>query len=110
MTLTSMMLSPEEAKNESPCCAEGDDKGPKYPYGLSINLCDETLAKLGITELPAVGTKMMLHAMVEVTSTSQYERQDEKEININLQITDMELAAEEKKSPESLMYPNSNMK
>lgn len=93
MALIDMKLTPEEAKNEGMCCPSTDDKGPKYPYGLSINLDDETLAKLGITTLPAVGSMMRLVATVEVTSTSQYERQDEKEININLQITAMELAA-----------------
>lgn len=91
MALVNMKLTPAEAQEAD--CITSDDGGPKYPYGLSINLDDEALAKLGITTLPAVGTKMVLQAMVEVTSTSQYERQDEKEININLQITDMELGA-----------------
>lgn len=94
MALTDMKLTPAEAKDANSCCApDSDDGGPKYPYGLSINLDDEALAKLGITTLPAVGGLMRLTATVEVTSTSQYERQDEKEISINLQITAMELGA-----------------
>lgn len=108
MALTSMQLTPDEAKNADCYPGDGDDKGPKYPYGLSINLDDETLAKLGITVLPAVGTKMTLQAVVEVTSTSQYERQDEKEININLQITDMELGAvQPAQSAASVLYGGS---
>ncbi|KAG2171874.1 hypothetical protein INT44_002519 [Umbelopsis vinacea] len=66
---------------------------PAYPYGLSICLDDETLAKLGITELPKVGTVMQLTALVEVCSVSQYENQDGADNSLSLQITDMELAA-----------------
>lgn len=104
MALIDMKLTPAEAKDADLCCAPSDDGGPKYPYGLSINLDDETLAKLGITTLPAVGAVMQLTASVEVTSTSQYERQDEKEININLQITAMELGGAPSPSAATVLY------
>jgi hypothetical protein len=91
MTLVNMKLTPEEAK-EADCCASPSDGGPAYPWGLSIYLDDETLAKLGITQLPDVGTRLTLNAIVEVTSNSQRQTQEGKTVNMDLQITDMELS------------------
>lgn len=90
--MISMKLSPAEAKGET-MLAEADE-APQYPYGLSICLDDETLDKLGITELPPVGTAFTLTARVEVCSTSQYQNQDGADASMSLQITDMELAGE----------------
>jgi hypothetical protein len=72
---------------------DGDNDQPAYPYGLTICLCDEDLAKLGITDMPAVGSVMQLTALVEVCSVSQYENQDGADNSLSLQITDMELVA-----------------
>lgn len=94
MSLTSMQLTSDEAKSQMACCSPSDDKGPKYPYGLTIYLDDETLAKLGITDLPDVGTQMTLTATVEVTSNSQRQTQDGKTVNMDLQITAMELVGD----------------
>ena len=94
MQLVSMKKSPEELREgkDTACCAPESDQ-PAYPYGLRIDLNDETLAKLGITELPAVGTTMKLMAVVEVTSASQYESEQGKDRTICLQITDMAMDA-----------------
>lgn len=89
--LVSMKLSVAEAKAET-MLGSSDDDLPKYPYGLSICLDDDTLAKLGITDLPAVGSTMQLVATVEVQSVSQYENQKGADNNLNLQITDMALS------------------
>lgn len=112
--LIDMKLSPEEAKEQSGCspCLLADDeapKGPKYPYGLCIYLCDETLAKLNLGELPDVGTTFMLHAMVEVTSNSQRQTQDGKDVSMDLQITSMALEGAVDKSAAQSMYGASNM-
>jgi hypothetical protein len=105
MTMTNMKLSPDEAKDAADsCCATGEGDGPAYPYGLSINLDDKVLTKLGITTPPTVGTKLILHAMVEVTSNSQYENQSGKEANVNLQITDMDLEQAMRKDPAQVLY------
>lgn len=93
MAMVNMKLSPEEAKNELGC-VPSDGKGPAYPYGLCLYLDDETLAKLGVTSLPDVGTKMQLVATVEVASNSQRQTQDGKTVNMDLQITDMELTGD----------------
>jgi hypothetical protein len=73
-------------------------KEPSYPYGLSIDLDDGSMEKLGITALPKVGTEMMITAKVVVKSVSsnQYEGSDA-ESRMCLQITDMEIGGENKK-------------
>ena len=62
----------------------------KYPYGLRICLDQKSLEKLGLKELPKVGSKMMIQAMVEVSSASQYESlENGKNKSLDLQITEL---------------------
>lgn len=88
--LTSMELSPAEAKEESGATPEA----PKYPWGLCIDLNEDTLKKLGITDLPAVGSSMLITAKADVQSAgeSQYQGDDTKRMNLSLQITDMSMS------------------
>jgi len=67
---------------------------PEYPYGLSINLEDASLAKLGIDKLPEVGGTMMIKARVKVESASIHDGQGGRKKSLSLQITDMELGSE----------------
>lgn len=90
MALTDMTLSAAEAK-EASCCEPVEGDAPKYPWGLALYLDDETLAKLGIANLPDVGGKMQLMATVEVTGNSQRQTQEGKSVSLDLQITAMEL-------------------
>lgn len=89
--MVNMQLTAEEAKDYASCEPKPGD-GPRYPYGLCLYLDDETLAKLGITELPAVGAELQLSAKVVVTSIGMNQQQDgDKEQRAELQITDMDL-------------------
>lgn len=91
-----MSMSAEEAKEQY-----GNDTkdAPKYPYGLRISLNDDDLAKLGITSLPAVGTKMVITCQTEVCSTGVYEDQSkEKEASMSLQIQAMEIGEDKDSS------------
>lgn len=88
------------------CCSS---EQPEYPYGLCISLDTDSLNKLGLTELPEIGTVLTLLARVEVTSVSQYERSDGKNRDVSLQITDMELKKEGAAPNAQFLYPNSNM-
>lgn len=90
MTMISMKLDKKAAQEET---APSPGEAPLYPYGLCLSLSNDVLQKLGMTTPPAVGTKMTLTALVEVTSTSAYKEQDGAEISANLQITDMELSS-----------------
>lgn len=67
-------------------------EGPTYPYGLCINLDDDALKKLGLTEMPAVGTEVMVMAKAVVKGTSAHARDGEMDHrSVEMQITDMEL-------------------
>lgn len=92
--MISMKLTPAEAKSDSMLCGSdvSDSDLPEYPYGLTISLDDESLSKLSMGEMPAVGTVMQLTALVKVCGVSQYENQQGSDSNLSLQITDMELA------------------
>lgn len=104
MNLTSMAMTAEEAKAYNDCEVVPGD-APKFPYGLSIELSDESLKKLGI-EPPAVGAVLLVMAHVQVTSVSQNQQLDgDKESRCSLQITEMALSAPTKDPADSL-WPN----
>jgi hypothetical protein len=91
MALVNMMQSAEEAKENSACCTDDSPDEPRYPYGLELSLDEETLAKLGITAPPAVGTTMMITAKIVVTRASSYQTQGkDPESSSAWQITDLE--------------------
>tara|TARA_R100001143_G_C3360997_1_gene135673 strand:- start:6661 stop:6987 length:327 start_codon:yes stop_codon:yes gene_type:complete len=71
MKLVDMKQSAAEVEKvcEAPC-----EDQPKYPWGLEIRLNNESLKKLGIKELPAVGTKMKVTAMGVVESARESKR------------------------------------
>jgi hypothetical protein len=74
--------------------AGAEDEGPEYPYGLCIDLNDEVLAKLGITDLPKTGTEYLLTAQCVVKSVSENQMQGEKPMrSMCLQITDASLGS-----------------
>lgn len=104
MSLVSMKMSQEEAQEQYGSSPMMD--APEYPYGLTITLDEEALAKLGMPALPQVGQKMMITARVEVKSVSQYDSQGgEKEQTVCLQITDMEMSADRGgQEPEQALY------
>lgn len=97
--MINLKLTPKEAK-ETMLCGPCDPSGPVYPYGLTIQLGDETLEKLGVKDLPAVGAEILLSAKAKVTSVSVNEHQDadgdkeaDKRRSVGLQITDLDVPA-----------------
>lgn len=99
MAMVNMQMSTEEAKEQAPSLADA----PKYPYGLTLCLNDDSLKKLGMGA-PAVGAEMRVIARAKVTSVSAREEQDGGMCrNVDLQITDMEV------SPANQFYNNSGM-
>lgn len=92
MALKDMAMTADEAK-ETLLSPEKTDVGeaPKYPYGLSLDLGGMTLEKLGVTNLPAVGSEVQITAVARVTRVSAYDEQDGIEQCVGLQITSMEM-------------------
>lgn len=93
--LVSMKMTATERKDQyGPTLANGEPEGPVYPYGLSVELRDEALDKVGL-KLPKVGTVLTLIARVEVTNVSSNQGPDkQKRESVSLQITDLCLEPE----------------
>lgn len=94
MEMKSMKLSKEEVKENTPMAQAKDDM-PQYPYGLQIRLGKEELEKLGLSEMPELGSESILHAKVKVTSVSESESLYGEHKSLELQITEMALSSKE---------------
>ena len=99
MSLINMKKSEGEKKEESmPSVMDRES----YPYGLKVHINEECFEKLGLGEVPKVGTKMMMLAVVEVTDIHKSEKGDDKAYySMGLQITDMALNKKEMKEEKS---------
>jgi hypothetical protein len=107
--MTNMKMSPSEAKEYASPSALAE--APQYPYGLRIDLNDESLEKLGIGELPAVGSKKVLYAIAEVVRVSHDESMGgPARKSLTLQITDLscksggDAPAKPKRDPSDALY------
>ena len=92
--LVSMMRTPEDKRKDAGEAAPITSIAPDYPYGLCVHLDKDELDKLGITDLPKVGTKLNLEAAVVVTSVRQSAamamgQDPDESVSIDLQITDL---------------------
>ena len=103
--MVNMKMSTEEAKEQfSPSINEG----PRYPYGLSINLDDDALSKLGISDSVTVGDEVLITAKAMVTTKSGYQTLvGDAETSLTLQITDMEVAAGSSTKTTKALYDKS---
>lgn len=89
-----MKLSDSEIKERnSPASIVSE--GPRYPWGLGIQLEDETMGKLGIAGLPKVGDVLMVQARVKVTGAMENEHEHGKHRSAQLQIVDMGIGPDE---------------
>jgi hypothetical protein len=93
MNLQSMKMSAAEAEKYASTAIAEDRR--EYPWGLTLSLEGEQMAKLLGAAPPAVGTVMVMQARVRVTRASQHQSKNKKvETCCNLQITDMALEPE----------------
>ena len=81
MKLTRSEKSEETAIESSP---------PDYPYGLSLNLDQDAIDKLGI-DLPDAGDTFFVVAVAKVRSVSEYKNDDRTTQDISLQIEQLSL-------------------
>lgn len=87
--MRSMAQTGKEEKTAVPM--EGKTKGPRYPWGLSLNLDHATMERLGLGDL-AGGQEVEIHAKGKMTSVSHNEDEDGKPRRSgSVQITHMRL-------------------
>lgn len=77
---------------------------PEYPWGLMVSLDSESLEKLNLAALPAVGETMIMTARVSVQSVSQHDAGMERRFNVELQITDMALERDNQQDAAEALY------
>lgn len=106
MALVNMRNSVEEATEAAQLSPDGTV--PEYPYGLRISLCEEDVAKLGLT-LPRAGQAMRIAAEGIVVSVNEHVNEGEGEVEayVCIQIQDMSLTPfAGKRSLAKTMYPD----
>ena len=86
--LVSMKMSKKDSTNEF---AVDSNDGPRFPHGLEIRLDKIALEKLGFTELPEVGTEMIIVAVGKVTSVHENKRQNSVTRSMEIQIEEIEV-------------------
>ena len=92
--MVSMKRSEADRRKDMGEPAPLEAMAPDYPWGLCINMDGDELDKLGMKELPQVGTVMPMQVLVKVTSVSQSasegrgEEYDESR-RVSFQITDI---------------------
>ncbi len=86
MKLRDMKLSRADKAED----AEVASERPDYPYGLSLQLDQDSLEKLGI-ELPDVGDTFFVVAIATVQSVSEHESENHKSQDVSLQIQQLSL-------------------
>lgn len=93
-----MKLTPQQAPADMLLGMPQDEpnEAPLYPEGLCIKLDNDALRKLGIGagNLPAVGARMRLAALVQVVEVCNEPKQIDSELCVELQITHMEIGPE----------------
>ena len=100
--LVDMAYSKADLKSKNKEMAVGPSGQPDpYPWGLSLTLDKCCLDKLGIKQLPQVGSELHLLAVAKVTSVNQSAREgQDEESRVGLQITMMQVVLEESAADE----------
>lgn len=104
MEMVNLKTGTDSYQDESGETKTRDD----YPWGLCINLDNETLKKLGASPQP-VGTEVMITAKAIVKSMSTREDGEGVRHDASLQITDMGIApasGEQTKTTAETLYGN----
>lgn len=102
------LVNMKQDMSSDACCAPCPESA--YPYGLRICLSADQCELLGIQGPISAGTQLTVQALVTVVMCREEAEADpapgdtKNDISLDLQITDMGIAA-----PNS-MYPNSMMK
>ncbi len=70
-----------------------DSPDNKYPYGLQLNLDNDTIAKLDLKAVE-VGEELTIQAVAKVKGIRENETEDDKDRNVEIQITKMAIGGD----------------
>jgi hypothetical protein len=100
MPMISVKRTAEEVKvDNEPALMSGDE----YPWGLQVDLDDDTLEKLD-QGLLDVGTELKLDAIVNVSAVHEHSNEGGRSRSMTLQITELALTRPAREASERL-YP-----
>lgn len=91
-TLTPMALTAKEAKETNSPIAMSGKNAPRFDWGLTFQLNTRSLEKLKMTDLPKVGSYVMVEAYCCVQSVSESEQVDgDQNRSVSLQIESLQV-------------------
>jgi len=96
MAMKDLKITKKEAKAKSESMVIGSSDQERYPYGLRLDLNNDTLEKLGIDKLPSVGTVLMFEAKAKVVGSRQSATEGSENRSIELQITHIDMPEDTK--------------
>lgn len=91
MKMVSLKLTRKDAKEEVGIPPDL----PEYPWGTQLHLDEDEMKKLGLKEMPPVGTEYPIEAVCKVIGTSERETQDGKRATLDVQIIAMAIGDDE---------------
>lgn len=91
MSMTDLKITKKEAKAKSESMVIGSPDSERYPYGLRLELNNDSLEKLGIKDMPAVGAVLMFEAKAKVVGSRQSATEGSENRSVELQITHIDL-------------------
>ena len=102
-TIKALVSMKREPSENTPTPATSSPSEEEYPYGLRIRLENDDLEKLGIANLPDVGTSMKIHAdaTVQSVSSNQTKGDEGSKKCVELQITGMQIKGSHSSAEES---------
>lgn len=96
MKMVSMMRTASDKRGDKMSNAPIEATQPDYPYGLVLHLEKDEIDKLGMKQLPGIGTEMPMHVLLRVTRVSQSAAEGaDEQTSVDLQITDIGIGAAE---------------
>lgn len=98
--LVSMKIDPKKIEERMKPSTVIADDAPVYPYGLRVNLDEDSLDALGMKTMPKVGEELYLGANVKIVSVSDNEHTSEdggthRHRSVELQIMEMGLGGDD---------------
>lgn len=97
MKMISMKRTEADKRGDKMENAPMSSMAADYPYGLVIHMDKDELDKIGMKQLPGIGTEIPMEILVKVTSVRQSATENKEETSVDFQITDISIDTESEK-------------